>query len=230
VNKITRVYDYNNAQREQERALEMYRQMMSGVGGAAAVATPLTDPVVDEDVVMIDATPAPMPAPAPAPRPPTRPLPFGLQRGVADPARGALQMGPPRLASRAAAAAPRAASLAAVLAARAPPRMQHRPAAVQPYVPARAASQQHPVSATPSIAAGAPGGFRRAGGRRRASVVNAITEQELEELLPMGVAAWRAAYEHIYGQPSSSGNLVWLQQRLRDAVRHGDGDELEEED
>lgn len=223
MDKITRVYDYAHAQREQERALEMYRQLMAG-GGAAAGASPAFD-TVDEDVLVVDDKPTP--SPAPAPRPPARPLPVGLQPGGGDTARGALQLGAPPLASRAAASAPRATSLAAMLAARAPPRPPPKPAAVLAHLPARAAAQH--LSSAPLSSGGGVSGFKRAAGRRRAGVVNSISQQELQDLLPMGVAAWRVAYEYIYGQATGSGNLVWLQRRLRDAVGDGSAEEEDEE-
>jgi len=225
------VYDYRHDQRAQERALEAYRLCQLGHAGAAAAS--------DASAGEGELAGAPPPAAAAPPPPPEggrlaaaaprapRALPAALGGGGGG--GGALVLGPPPPR-----AAPRALAGGLFSAiGRLPPSRQQPPAraasAAAAYVTVR---RPHGTSLEEE---GPPAQRLRVGGgangRPRAQPVASITAAELDQLLKLPPAAWRRAYCLLYDvEQCSSGNLPWLQQRLRDAVRDAAAVAVQEEE
>jgi hypothetical protein len=244
-NKINTVYDYRHQQRNQERALEAYRLAgQAGRGGAGAAAASAAAAAEEQEeageppLQPGSAVPSPQPmasgalAAAALRRRGSALLPAGLNGDGAGGGGGALQLGaPPPPPPRWQQLPVFVGGIVNAAARRLPSRLQPpgRAAAGQrvAYVPA--GRRRRSNSPEGAIGDGdRPPRRRTAGvsGRPRANNVATITQAELDELLQQPVAAWKAAYAILYNVDScTSGNLVWLQQRLRDAVRDdGDGD------
>lgn len=243
-NKINTVYDYRHQQRNQERALEAYRLAGQACRGGADAAAAAAATAAGEELEEAGAPPLLAGSAIPSPQPLAdgalaaaalrrrgSVLPSGLH-GVGDGGGGPLELGPPPPPPP-----PRWRQLPAFAGSIVNAAARRLPSRLQP--PGRAASGQQAAyvpagrrrrSTSPEGAIGdgdrAPR-RRTAGvsGRPRTSNVATITQAELDDLLKQPVAAWKAAYCILYNVDTcASGNLVWLQQRLRDAVRDDDDD------